>query len=136
MKAESTRRAVPADRRLTVLLPYKAPFDWEAALAAFRAHQLPHLESVDDVAYERIVTTKHGTGWFRVEHEVDRHALRLSACNGSEERTNHLCRSGAQDVRCGRRSCGDRSGDEGGSTSLRNMDAVSGSQGRQIVEWI
>jgi DNA-3-methyladenine glycosylase II len=85
MKAESTKRAVPADRRLTMLLPYKAPFDWEAVLAAFRAHQLPHLEAVDDVAYERIVTTKHGTGWFRVEHEVDRHSLRLSAWNGSEE---------------------------------------------------
>jgi DNA-3-methyladenine glycosylase II len=85
MDVESTRRTAPGERPLTVLLPYSLPFDWEAVLAVFRAHQLPHLETVDDVAYERIITTKHGTGWFRVEHDAERHSIRLSVWNGSEK---------------------------------------------------
>jgi DNA-3-methyladenine glycosylase II len=75
---------MPIDASWTKLLPYTPPFDWEAMLAAFRAHQLPHLEAVDDIAYERIVTTINGTGWFRVEHDAKRHSVRLSACNGSD----------------------------------------------------
>ena len=51
------------DPPLTLQLTHTLPFEWEAMLAAFRAHQLPHLEAVDDVAYERIVTTKQGIGW-------------------------------------------------------------------------
>ena len=85
MNVKSTRRTIPTDTSWTVLLPYTPPFDWEGVLATFRAHQVPHLESVNDDAYERVVTTKRGTGWFRVEHEVERHSVRLSACNGSDE---------------------------------------------------
>jgi DNA-3-methyladenine glycosylase II len=85
MNAKSTRRAIPTDTSWTMLLPYMPPFDWEGVLATFRAHQVPHLESVNDDAYERVVTTKRGTGWFRVKHEVERHSVRLSVCNGSDE---------------------------------------------------
>jgi DNA-3-methyladenine glycosylase II len=84
MNAKSTRQAKSIDTLWTVLLQYTPPFDWEAALAAFRAHQLPHLETVDDIAYERIVTVRNGTGWFRVEHDAEQHSVRLSVCNGSE----------------------------------------------------
>jgi DNA-3-methyladenine glycosylase II len=85
MNVKSTSRATPTDPSWTMLLPYTPPFDWEAVLAVFRAHQVPHLESVDDVAYERVVTMKSGTGWFRVEHDAERHSVRLSVCNGSHE---------------------------------------------------
>lgn len=61
-----------------MLLPYTPPFDWEIMLATFRAHQLPHLEMVDDVSYERVLATNQGSGWFRVEHEAKRRAVRLS----------------------------------------------------------
>ena len=85
MNAKSTRRAAHSQPSQTMLLPYKLPFDWETMLATFRAHQLPHLETVDDVAYERIVTTKDGNGWVRVEHDAERHSVRLSVWNSSED---------------------------------------------------
>lgn len=65
-------------------LPYIPPFDWKAVLSVFRAHQLPHLEAVDDLSYERVVRTTQGTGWVRVIHDAKRHALRLSVWNGSD----------------------------------------------------
>ena len=54
-------------------------------MSAFRAHQLPHLEAVDDLAYERVVTTTLGIGWFRVDHDNERTSVRLSLWNGSGE---------------------------------------------------
>jgi DNA-3-methyladenine glycosylase II len=73
------------DRPLSRHLPYKSPFDWETALGVFRAHQLPHLESVDDRAYERVVKTSLGMGWFRVEHDAEGSFVRLSLWGGADE---------------------------------------------------
>jgi DNA-3-methyladenine glycosylase II len=66
-------------------LSYQMPFDWKAVLAVFRAHQLPHLETVDDIAYERVIKTSSGMGWFRVEQDEKRKAIRLSLRNGVED---------------------------------------------------
>lgn len=78
-RVAATTRLSRSDR----LLPYKAPFDWEAMLAAFRAHQLPHLESVDSEAYERVIKTSGGMGWFRAQHDSRNSAIRLSVWNGT-----------------------------------------------------
>jgi DNA-3-methyladenine glycosylase II len=51
-------------------------------LSAFRSHQIPHLESVDDLGYERVVRTTIGMGWFRVLHDEKQHALLLTVCHG------------------------------------------------------
>ncbi len=66
-------------------LRYKAPFDWEAVLGVFRAHQLPHLESVDDLGYERVVKTSLGMGWFRVAHNAEQSAVHLSLWGCADE---------------------------------------------------
>ncbi len=65
-------------------LPYTPPFDWNGLLSVFRAHQLPHLESVDDVGYERVVKTTRGTGWFRVVHDAKRNSVRVTAWNAGD----------------------------------------------------
>jgi DNA-3-methyladenine glycosylase II len=75
----------PGDRPVTRDLHYKAPFDWDAVLSMFRAHQLPHLEAVDGLTYERIVKTTLGTGWFRVDHDAKRKSVQMSLWNGAGE---------------------------------------------------
>ena len=66
-------------------ISYAQPYDWQSMLAFFRAHHLPHLESVDSSGYERIAHTRAGLGWFRVEHHDSLHAIRLSVWNATEE---------------------------------------------------
>ena len=66
-------------------LRYQPPYDWETILATFRAHQLPHLEFVDHQAYERITETSKGLGFLRVEHDPQKHAVRLLHWNGAEQ---------------------------------------------------
>jgi DNA-3-methyladenine glycosylase II len=67
------------------LLRYKPPYDWDSLLAVFRAHQLPHLESVDEEGYERVVRMSGGMGWFRVTHDHHERAVRLQIWNGRPE---------------------------------------------------
>ena len=78
---------------ITRLLSYKPPFDWEAILSAFRSHRLLHLETVDDLAYERVVKTALGIGWFRIDHDLERTCVRLSVWNGSDEDAETIARS-------------------------------------------
>lgn len=66
-------------------LPYMFSYDWEAMLAFFRAHQLPHIETVDESSYERVVPMRNGLGWFCVERKASRNALSLSVWNGTED---------------------------------------------------
>lgn len=74
-----------ASSSLSCSLPYTAPYDWEAVLSVFRIHQLPHLESVDDLGYERVIRTNQGLGWFRVTEDKKGHSLQVSLCNGGED---------------------------------------------------
>jgi DNA-3-methyladenine glycosylase II len=69
----------------SVELPYRTPYDWEAMLSVFRAHQLPHVESVDDGGYERVLRTSKGMGWFRVVEGEKHRSLELSVWNGGEK---------------------------------------------------
>lgn len=82
-----------SEKKTTCYLHYEPPFDWDALLSTFRAHKLPHLETVDHLAYERVVKTAPGTGWFRVEHSAKRKAVRLSLWNGSEEDLEEIAKS-------------------------------------------
>jgi 3-methyladenine DNA glycosylase/8-oxoguanine DNA glycosylase len=69
---------------LSADLPYSHPYDWETILASFRAHQVPDLESVNDVEYIRIVQTRQGMGWLRVTKHAQKDALRLELWNGDQ----------------------------------------------------
>jgi DNA-3-methyladenine glycosylase II len=64
---------------------YTPPYDWDAVLASFRAHQLPDLETVDECSYERVIQTPQGLGWFRVFHDAKECSLRVWAWNVPEE---------------------------------------------------
>jgi DNA-3-methyladenine glycosylase II len=74
-----------AIRPLSQSLPYKPPYDWESLLAVFRAHQLPHLEAVDELGYERAVRLSHDMGWFRVTHDAAHGNVKLQVWNGNQE---------------------------------------------------
>ena len=87
------RHAAPNSPHVSVELPYKAPYDWKAMLSVFRAHQLPHLESVDDRGYERVVPTSLGMGWFRVAEGAKQHSLQLSVWIGAEEDISDISQS-------------------------------------------
>jgi 3-methyladenine DNA glycosylase/8-oxoguanine DNA glycosylase len=77
---------IHVDARPTpVYLPYVPPYDWETLLATFRTHQIPDLEAVNEVEYERVIHTSAGMGWFRVTHHADRNSLRLQLWNASEQ---------------------------------------------------
>ena len=136
MKAKSTQHAGVNDPSWAMLLPYKPPFDWEIMLAAFRAHQLPHLEAVDDVAYERVIATKQGAGWFRVQHDEKRDALSLSGWNCSAEGLGCDLTNRAADVRprCGSHCY--RRRDENGPTPREDLESISGPARRRLVEWL
>jgi DNA-3-methyladenine glycosylase II len=69
----------------SLLLRYQPPFDWESVLGVFRAHQLPHLESVDEEGYERVVKTNQGMGWLRVTHLAANNALRLQVWKSTRQ---------------------------------------------------
>ena len=69
---------------LSTKLRYTAPYDWESIVAVFRAHRVPHLDSVDDLGYERVVHTSQGMGWFRISADKRHHFLRLCVWNASE----------------------------------------------------
>lgn len=81
----ASRHGVQSPPKTSVELPYRAPYDWEAMLSVFRAHQLPHLESVDDGGYERVVRTSKGMGWFRVAEGEKHRSLELTIWNGSKQ---------------------------------------------------
>jgi len=66
-------------------LEYRPPYDWDNVLSFFRAHHVPHLESVDESGYERVVSTKSGLGWFRVVHSASSRSLRLTVSNATGE---------------------------------------------------
>jgi DNA-3-methyladenine glycosylase II len=68
-----------------ISLGYQPPYDWDSLLGVFRAHQLPHLESVDDLGYERVIGSGSGMGWLRVTHQADKHRLRLQVSDGHHE---------------------------------------------------
>jgi len=91
-KHNTTRNHQP----ILVEIPYKTPYDWESMLSTFRSHQLPHLESVDDLGYERVIPAKKDLGWIRVTHNKDHSSLRVSIWNREKDDISDV----NQTVRC------------------------------------
>ncbi len=75
-------------------LEYRPPFDWETVLAMFRAHQLPDLETVDDLSYQRIFPVKRGLASFHVsQNGPRRHALKLTIANADKTEIDTIVRA-------------------------------------------
>jgi DNA-3-methyladenine glycosylase II len=66
-------------------LEYQPPYDWDNVLGFFRAHQIPYLESVDEISYERVLSTKSGLGRLRVVHSSNSRSLHLTIWNTTDE---------------------------------------------------
>ena len=66
-------------------LEYLPPYDWDKVLGFFRAHQIPYLESVDEISYERVLSTKSGLGRLRVVHSSNSRSLQLTIWNTTDE---------------------------------------------------
>ena len=64
---------------ITLLLPYRPPYDFGALLEFLSARTVPGVESVADGAYRRIVRTPRGNalGWLEVTQVAERNALCL-----------------------------------------------------------
>jgi AraC family transcriptional regulator of adaptative response / DNA-3-methyladenine glycosylase II len=61
------RRAAPESEGVELRLPFRPPFDWEAALDYYRAHALAGLEAFPEGAYERVFRFGNGpAGHLRV----------------------------------------------------------------------
>ena len=81
---------------ILVEIPYKNPYDWESMLSTFRSHQLPHLESVDELGYERVISGRKGLGWIRVTHDKKHSSLHVSVWNSGKDDISDVSKT----VRC------------------------------------
>ena len=82
---EVPEREISKARSFSLDLGYKAPYDWPGVLSFLREHRLPHVESVDQESYERVIDTKYGLGWFRVSHLPEAASLMVELRNGSKD---------------------------------------------------
>lgn len=70
------RSVVPsAVPEISLLLPYRPPYDWETMLRFLRARAIGGLEAVDGEAYSRVIELGGATGSITVSHDCDRSGL-------------------------------------------------------------
>ena len=62
---------------ISLLLPYRAPYDWEAMIRFLSARAIEGLELVRDGTYSRVVETGSSAGCVTVSHEPEACALRV-----------------------------------------------------------
>jgi AraC family transcriptional regulator of adaptative response / DNA-3-methyladenine glycosylase II len=63
---------------VTILLPYKAPFDWPLMLSFFRSRKMSNIEDISTEHYFRTVELEDCRGWIKVTHHQDKSALNLT----------------------------------------------------------
>ncbi|MCC2640001.1 MAG: putative ada regulatory protein [Nitrospira sp.] len=66
---------VPAEARVTLHVPYRAPYDWEAMLDYLGARAIDGLEVVENGIYRRVVSYEGAHGAVAIAHVPGRHAL-------------------------------------------------------------
>lgn len=62
----------------SLLLPYRAPFDWDGLLAFFAGRAIPGVEWVEDGRYGRTIALDGATGTIEVGHDPARSAVRAT----------------------------------------------------------
>jgi len=73
-----------ASNTVTILLPYRPPFDWPLMLSFFRFRQISNIEKVSETEYCRSFILDNCHGWFKVSQPTDKasyktkHALQLT----------------------------------------------------------
>jgi AraC family transcriptional regulator of adaptative response / DNA-3-methyladenine glycosylase II len=69
---------LPAADTSTLQLSYRPPYDWEGILAFLGARMMQGVEFVTGDSYARTVRLGRHTGWVRVTHYPEKHALQVS----------------------------------------------------------
>ncbi|SEK70939.1 DNA-3-methyladenine glycosylase II [Colwellia chukchiensis] len=69
---------IKAEHFVTVLLPYKPPFDWPLMLSFFRSRQLTSIENITENHYFRTIKLDHCHGWIKVTKNANNCALDLT----------------------------------------------------------
>jgi len=67
-RSPSHTRSKAPESYVTILLPYRPPFDWPLMLKFFQKRQLNNVERVTESEYSRTITYEKATGWFSVSH--------------------------------------------------------------------
>jgi len=62
---------------VTVLLPYRPPFDWPLMLSFLRHRQMSNVEQVTEQSYARVFQIDEIQGWLEVTHHKSKQALVL-----------------------------------------------------------
>jgi len=71
---------------VSILLPYRPPFDWTLMLSFFRHRQISNIEKVTETEYCRSFILENCQGWFKVSQPQEKpsyktkHALLLTVC--------------------------------------------------------
>jgi len=71
-------KKISSDNQVTILLPYKAPFDWPLMLSFFRVRKMSNIEDIGIEHYFRTVELDDCRGWIKVSHHQDKSALNLT----------------------------------------------------------
>ncbi|HTZ71952.1 MAG TPA: AlkA N-terminal domain-containing protein, partial [Acetobacteraceae bacterium] len=69
------RAACPPEYGITLLLPYRPPYDWPAMLAFLAARAIRGVEQVSENTYRRAIAMDSATGEIEVRHTPERNAL-------------------------------------------------------------
>ena len=71
-------KIISSDQPVTIILPYKAPFDWPLMLSFFRSRQMSNIEDITTEHYFRTVDLESCRGWLKVSHHGEKSALNLT----------------------------------------------------------
>ena len=71
-------RLVAVGPEISILLPYKPPYDWEAMLRFFAARAITGLEVITHDSYSRVVEFDDAVGSIHITHASDESALRVT----------------------------------------------------------
>lgn len=71
-------KTITSDSQVTILLPYKAPFDWPLMLSFFRSRKMTNIEDIGEGHYFRTIELDDCRGWIKVTHHNSKDALNLT----------------------------------------------------------
>lgn len=78
LRKKSHITKIGASSTITLLLPYRAPYDWDTMLNFLSARAIPGIEAIRDGAYRRTIMLEGGAGWVEVSHAAKHCALRAT----------------------------------------------------------
>jgi AraC family transcriptional regulator, regulatory protein of adaptative response / DNA-3-methyladenine glycosylase II len=67
--------AVAGEAAISLLLPYRPPYDWEAVIRFLGARAIPGVETVTGDIYRRVIQIGEAIGWIEVAHRPAQTAL-------------------------------------------------------------